>query len=378
MKILFVLEHYPPYIGGAETLFGSLAGQLAKNGHEVRVITTRFSPELPVQEVKSGVSIRRINCDNRFLFSVLAFPAALRAARWADVVHTTTYNAAPPAWLAAKLTGRRAVITFHEFWGGLWLHLPFLTAFQAHIYRAFERFVLKLPFDDYVAVSDFTARTLVQNGVNNDSITRIYNGLNYDRFTGDQHRPKQGFNYTFFGRLGVSKGLDLLLPAAAALKKTHPDARLQLIIPLRPATMLARINRLVDALEISDITDVYHELNQEDLRQQLSSSSCVVIPSYSEGFCFAAAEAVAMGIPIISSGQGALVETVGGDFIELQEMTAGALTNALARAAAGDYNYRPPIIYPLNASVEKYQRFYQQILGKGPKSTGAKIQLHRR
>lgn len=358
MNILFVLEHYPPYIGGAETLFGQLAEQLVKKGHEVRVITTRFRPELPAREVRAGVTVRRINCGNRFLFSVLALPAAWRAARWADVVHTTTYNAAPPAWLAAKLTGKRAVITFHEFWGDLWLQLPYLSRFQARAFRAFERFVLKLSFDHYIAVSDFTARTLVQNGVAAAKVTRIYNGLNYDKFIGLKHRPAPGFHYTFFGRLGVSKGLDLLLPAAAEFKKTQPEARLRLVIPLRPAAMLQRINELINELDIRDVTDIYHELSDEDLRELLLTSSCVVIPSYSEGFCFAAAEAVAMGIPVISSGQGALVETVGGHHLKMTSMSTAELAKCLTQAAIDAYSIKSTPRYPLEISIGQYLQFY--------------------
>jgi len=358
MNILFVVEHYPPYIGGAETLFGNLAEQLAKNGHEVRVVTTRFSPELAVLENRAGVAIRRINCRNRFLFSVLALPAAWREARWADVVHTTTYNAAPPAWLAAKLRRKKAVITFHEFWGDLWLQLPFLSRFQARAFRAFERFVLKLSFDHYIAVSDFTARTLVQNGVEKAKVNRIYNGLDYDKFIGLKHRPKPGFHYTYFGRLGVSKGLDLLLPAAAALKRTHPNARLRLVIPLRPAAMLQRIMDLIEELGLNDVTDIYHELSDEDLRELLLTSSCVVIPSYSEGFCFAAAEAVAMGIPVISSGRGALVETLGGRFLEMEKMTASELRKCLWLAAKGEYEFRSPPVFSLEDTIKNYLAFY--------------------
>ncbi len=358
MKILFVLEHYPPYIGGAETLFGNLAEQLAQSGHEVRVITTRFRPDLAPREMQAGVSVIRLNCRNRFLFSILALPAAWREARWADVVHTTTYNAAPPAWLAAKLTGKKAVITFHEFWGDLWLRLPFLSRFQARAFRAFERFVLHLSFDHYVAVSDFTARTLVQNGVEEAKVTRIYNGLDYSKFRGLKHRPTPGFHYTFFGRLGVSKGLDLLLPAAAELKKTHPEARFRLVIPLRPAAMLQRINQMIDDLKIRDITEVYHELPDDDLQELLLTSSCVVIPSYSEGFCFAAAEAVAMGIPVISSGRGALKETVGGDYLEMEGNSTKALHTCLVKAAHGQYCKRTAPIFHLNDSVESYLDFY--------------------
>ena len=38
MKILFVIENYPPHIGGVEALFKNLAEGLAKK-HEVTIIT---------------------------------------------------------------------------------------------------------------------------------------------------------------------------------------------------------------------------------------------------------------------------------------------------------------------------------------------------
>jgi len=37
-----------------------------------------------------------------------------------------------------------------------------------------------------------------------------------------------------------------LLPAAAKLKETHPEARLRLVVSLRPAAMLGRINHMID------------------------------------------------------------------------------------------------------------------------------------
>ena len=201
----------------------------------------------------------------------------------------------------------------------------------------------------------------MQNGVDEARVIRIYNGLDYGQFTGVEHQPKQGFHYTFFGRLGVSKGLNLLLPAAAELKKTHPEARIRLVIPLRPEAMLQRITGLIDELGIQDVTEVFHELSDEALRELLLTSSCVVIPSYSEGFCFAAAEAVGMGIPVISSGLGALTETVGGQFLEMAAMTPDALAKVLRRAAEDDYDERPATRYSLEDSVGAYLKFYAGI-----------------
>jgi len=38
MKIVFAVEHFRPYVGGVEQLFGSLADALVAQGHEVVVV----------------------------------------------------------------------------------------------------------------------------------------------------------------------------------------------------------------------------------------------------------------------------------------------------------------------------------------------------
>jgi len=38
-RFLFVLEYFPPHIGGVEMLFGELAAELVRRGHAVEVIT---------------------------------------------------------------------------------------------------------------------------------------------------------------------------------------------------------------------------------------------------------------------------------------------------------------------------------------------------
>ncbi|MEM6878904.1 MAG: glycosyltransferase [Bacteroidota bacterium] len=84
MRILFVLEHYYPYVGGAETLFRTLAESLASQGHEVEVLTTRVGGNLAAREVHKGVQIRRLNCRNRFFFTLYSIPWAIRYAGRAD------------------------------------------------------------------------------------------------------------------------------------------------------------------------------------------------------------------------------------------------------------------------------------------------------
>ncbi|RME91864.1 MAG: hypothetical protein D6772_17720, partial [Bacteroidetes bacterium] len=127
MKMLFVLEHYHPYLGGAEKLFRQVAEGLAAEGHTVEVITTRHQARLAREEVIAGVRIRRVHCYNRFLFTFFSLPVIWRAAKDTDLIHTTTYNAAFPAWLVGRLRRKSVLITFHEYWGKLWFSLPYLS-----------------------------------------------------------------------------------------------------------------------------------------------------------------------------------------------------------------------------------------------------------
>lgn len=360
MKILFVLEHYYPYIGGAETLFRHLAEALVKQGYAVTVVTSRFKPELKAVETINGVELIRVNCRNRFLFSFLSLPMVIRAGRSADIIHTTTYNAALPAWIGAKILGKKVIVTFHEVWGKLWFNLPYISKIAATAFYAFERLLLALPFDHYIAVSKFTQSELIKHRIPASRIAHIYNGLDYADFEGYIHQPPPQFTYTYFGRLGISKGLDLLLPAAARMAKQYPDSRLRLIIPKQPLGMYRKINDQITQLELKDHVELLHELSWPELLETVCQSSCVVIPSYSEGFCFVAVETNALGVPIISSGLGALSETVTGHYIEMETQTTIAFFQALERARKEDFDRRPTVRFSLEQAVGAYVRLYNE------------------
>lgn len=361
-RILFVLEHFYPYIGGAEKLFYQLTTELAKKGHKVTVLTTRFDVELAKEENHQGVQIVRINCSNRFSFTFLSLPKVMQLARQHDIVHTTTYNAAFPAVLGGKLMGKKVFVTFHEVWGDLWWRLPFISNWQKRAYWLFEQTLLKLPFDKFIAVSDFTKNELLKQGVAPRKVKRIYNGIDYDAlaktYFSKSTQPAQ-FTFTYFGRLGISKGLNLLIPAAAELKKTNLNFTFKLIIPTVPKPIFEQIMQLISKHDLQSHIQLQHNLSKDQLRQELLQSSCVVIPSYSEGFCFAAAEAVAMLIPVISSHQGALKEVVSGQFIQLSEMSVSALADALRAGYAGQWTNTPIKFYYLKDSISAYLGVYE-------------------
>jgi len=359
MKILFVLEHYFPYVGGAEYLFQLLTEELVKKGFSVQVVTTQYDSTLAKYEIREGVEIYRIPCFNRFAFTVLSIPKVMQLAKDCDIIHTTTYNAAFPAKLGGWWRKKPVFITFHEVWGDLWQSLPYLSRIKRILFSSYEKFLLSLDFARFIAVSNYTKDCLINAGIQERKIERIYNGLDYERFEAYRHESPQDFVYTFVGRLGVSKGLDLLLPAAAKFQEIHPNARFKMIIPQQPKAFFIRIKDMIKDLGLESSVDLLHNLSKSDLLSEICNSSCLLITSYSEGFCFVAAETVAMEVPIISSQQGALKETVGGKMIALNDMSSEAILEALFQAIKGNWQEKERPNYSLQDSVSQYVKLYE-------------------
>ena len=59
MKILVALTYYKPYISGLTIYAARSAEEWAKAGHEVTVLTSRHLPDLPREEIISGVRVVR-------------------------------------------------------------------------------------------------------------------------------------------------------------------------------------------------------------------------------------------------------------------------------------------------------------------------------
>ncbi len=365
MRIVFVLENYFPNIGGVESLFKNLVESLAKQGHEITIITSRITPASPLKEKKGNIFIRRMPFNNRYLFTILGFFYALPYIRQCHLVHTTSYNAAIPAFFAAKLFGKKVIITFHEVWGELWNQLPYMSRVGKIVHNLFEQFLLKLPFNHFVGVSKSTSTNLEKAGIKKEKISTIYNGIDYTEFqdaTTSPVRKRNKFTYTYFGRLGISKGLDLLMEAIPIIQSKYPDSQVNLIVPKVPVSFLEKIETFLQHHQLADYVTLKHHLSFEALKKEIRVSHCIVIPSYSEGFCFAAVETIALGTPLISSNQTALKEVVSGQFIKMEDFSVNGLIIAMEKAKDGKWEKTPIRKFELKETIKQYNQLYQRVL----------------
>lgn len=140
------------------------------------------------------------------------------------------------------------------------------------------------------------------------------------------------------------KGLKYLLLTIAEIAKTR-DIRLTVIgDPKRGGNIV----RLIRSLGIGGLVTFTGRIGYDEFRRQYARASIAVVPSLYEGFGLPAGEAMASGLPVISTTGGALPEVVGdagllvppGDTEALRRAITDLLDHPDRAAALGLAGYR--------------------------------------
>lgn len=103
----------------------------------------------------------------------------------------------------------------------------------------------------------------------------------------------------FLGRIHPVKGVDLLLRAWVALQSSFPDWRLRIVGPGGEA-YLAEVKKLAASLAAERV-DFVGPLYGSEKRQAYQAASLFVLPTHSENFGMAVAEALAAATPVVTT-----------------------------------------------------------------------------
>lgn len=117
MRILIELTYYRPHTSGLTIYVERLAKALARRGHHVTILTSRYQSDLPQEEVQDGVRIVRAPVLFRISKGVIMPTFGLIATRLAmesDIInlHLPQFDAANVA-LRGRLLGKPTIITYH-------------------------------------------------------------------------------------------------------------------------------------------------------------------------------------------------------------------------------------------------------------------------
>jgi len=169
-----------------------------------------------------------------------------------------------------------------------------------------------------IAVSDAIVHKLVAEERNTTPISRIYNGVDLERFdepgNGAALRAELGIAATaeiatVVGRLEPEKGHPTLIEAWPLVHHHYPTAHLLIV---GEGSERDRLEGLAAAhLRAEICCDSVHFLGRrEDVPQILAASDVVVMPSYREAQGLAIVEALAASRPVVASNVGGIPEMI--------------------------------------------------------------------
>ena len=163
--------------------------------------------------------------------------------------------------------------------------------------------------------------------VNKNNIDVVLNGIDLDSFNRDEGIEKIPFRIITTASADVPlKGLKFLIEAMTEIIDEIPEAHL---IVLGKAKKEGDILKQISSLNLEEKISFHSGLSQAEVVSLYSSSHICVIPSLYEGFGFGAGEAMACGLPLVSTQSGGLKEVIGRDAVIIEPASSKAIVRAV-------------------------------------------------
>jgi len=333
-RICLLTETYYPIVGGGESQARTLAGDLVARGVQVIVLTRRTATAHPSVDRVDGVDVYRIGPIGRSHLArwIMVFTALLALARHApafDIAYISGYKALGiAAVIISKLLGKRCILKADSngelsgavFEAGLRrLGMTRSTPLFRLLLGARNRILLQA--DAFVAISEAIARELQAGGVPEGRIHRLPNTVDTRRFAPVSPAakmelreqlglPQEGQLVTYTGRLVSYKGLPTLLRVWARLARERPGATLLLVGAggLDIHNCEAELRSYVEANGLQE--RVYFTGDVRNVHAYLQASDCFVFPTEKEAFGLSLVEAMACGLPAVTTLTGGIAEFV--------------------------------------------------------------------
>jgi glycosyltransferase involved in cell wall biosynthesis len=217
--------------------------------------------------------------------------------------------------------------------------------------------------------SDFVRQTFLQYGFPPDRLAVVYLGVRTDFFgLKTSYATRRPYRLLFTGHVSLRKGVGTLLEAARGLRRRGMDLRL---------TMLGHMGDAETCLlsEDSDFLDVLPFVPQDDVKRHLRDSDLFVFPTLAEGSSRSAMEALAAGLPVITTFECGVPVSHGqngwyvpaGDARALEQAIEHLLADEPLRESLGRHAAQMVRAeYTWSIYGQRVVRLYQSLLDRNP------------
>ena len=371
----------PPIYGGAvELIIYEISRAMPKDKYDIYVFDRRDGNAQ--KETISGVVYIRHNVrkfKNIFLMRLTEFCFGvkslkeLRRMQKVDIAHVhTVFTALPLAlfkFLLPKST--KLVYTCHNpAWNVTKSEVDFFNG----MIKKLEFYIMK-KFDSVTTVSDTMVRNIAKAGIPNGKLSRIYNFVNCDEFyvRNKNYWEKRGVKgpvVFFVSKLIQNKGVEYLIRSASIVKSRIPDVKYVVAGPIsfEYETDNPWI-KLVKDLNLENIVMFTGKVNREDLPYAYSSSDVFCFPTLKEAFGIVLIEAMASGLPVISTDIPVVREITNGDAILVKEKDTEGIAEAVIRVISNKKMRKKLSILSIKRSkafekkeiMNQYDKFYRKL-----------------
>lgn len=312
MRILLLSYELPPIGGGGGRAALDTCKGLVKRGHDVHIITAHIKG-LTHNEIVDGIQVTRVSSLRRkpyiaglqpmMGYIIAGFWVGLRHIRnWLpDVIHAHfAVPGGPVAWPLSKLSGLPYVITAHlgDIPGGVpektsnWFRWVY--PFTPRIWRDASQ---------VVAVSEYS-RQLAQKHYPVD-IKVVPNGVDLNVLDPGSIQVNKPPMITFAGRFMPQKNLINLVRIMAQLKDLDWK-----FIMLGEGPLRADIEHEIAKAGMQERFKLTGWVTTDDVTDSFKESDILFMPSLVEGLPIAGVQGLAMGLAIVGSRVGGLIDIV--------------------------------------------------------------------
>jgi glycosyltransferase involved in cell wall biosynthesis len=303
---------------------------LTANGLSVIVVTRRSDALFEKIEQFGQVTVYRLPPTGpehlrKWGLLLTSLPALIRLRHQYDLVFVSGFRVLGiPAVLVSKLFSKACVLKADSqgemsgafFAAGLAkLHLT-PSSLAVRVFLAVRNKIMRRA-DSFVAICDEIAQELTSNGVNSEAIHLVPNSVDTLKFRPVDQRtkrllrsrltlPKENTIITYTGRLVSYKGLPLLMEVWTELQKKWKKSTLLLLgsggIDMHNCE--ADLKAYVRSHGLQE--SVHFAGDVRNVHEYLQASDVFVFPTESDAFPLALVEAMACGLPAISTPVGAI------------------------------------------------------------------------
>ena len=294
MRIALLTELFPPSIGGQEIRFAELANALALRGHSIQVLCVKHAIELPTSEqIKPGVNVlRRPFVKNyrlpqgsmlpRSLLGMIRFALSARKLLRSEAFDAVFVSQWPLLHVLA-LSAHDRQHTIID-----WCEIR-----DTSLYRLFQNFLPRIVGANTAVSDDVRKHILLRSS---GPVLLLPSGIARERYWAQESSKRSGVLY--LGRIAHHKNVPMLVSAFNELCRRGSTENL-IIAGTGPA--LDEVKAAIAASSFKERITLAGMVSEERKLELLSHSRMLVLPSQREGFPRVVAEAMASGLPTITT-----------------------------------------------------------------------------